>query len=84
MSFNGAARPTPSRGRNEDVQLIYTTPDSLRAQNLLVRYDVEYVYVGPRERAQYGEEGLKKFAEFMVEDFREGDVVIYRMPSAPQ
>ena len=74
----------PFTGRNEDVQLIYTTPDSLRAQNLLVRYDVEYVYVGPRERAQYGEEGLKKFAEFMVEDFREGDVVIYRMPSAPQ
>ncbi len=65
-------------GRNEDVTLIYTTTDAFRARNLLARYDVEYVYVGPRERAQYGEEGLQKFAEFMDEDFREGDVVVYK------
>ena len=44
----------------------------------LDRYDVEYVYVGPRERATYGTEGLSKFASFMETVFSQDDVEIFR------
>ena len=44
---------------------------------LLARYGVDYVYVGPRERDLYGEQGLGKFSSFMETVFSEGGVVIY-------
>jgi len=44
----------PYETRVEDVRTIYTgTADERRA--LLDRYDVEYIYVGPNERALYGD-----------------------------
>ena len=51
------------------------------AQNLLAKYDVDYVYVGPREREKYGTEGLAKFAstDFMEKVFSRDDVAIYRL-----
>ncbi len=65
--------------RELDVARIYQTSDVEEARNLLALYDVDYVYVGPRERAQYGEDGLTKFDEFMATVFSDGDVVIYRV-----
>jgi YYY domain-containing protein len=67
-------------GREADIARIYQTQDIGEAQNLLEKYDVEYVYVGPRERTKYGVEGLEKFMDttFMVEVFSRDDVVIYK------
>lgn len=65
-------------GREEDVQTVYQTPDTALAVSLLDKYDVDYVYIGQRERDKYGEDGLAKFAEFMMPVFTEGDVVIYK------
>ena len=65
--------------RQADVELAYTTPNASEARGILDRYGVELVYVGPRERSKYGEEGLAKFAEFMDVAFSEGGVTIYRL-----
>ena len=65
--------------RELDVASIYQTQDVQEVRNLLARYDVEYVYVGPRERAKYGTDGLAKFPTFLATVFSEGDVVIYRI-----
>jgi tetratricopeptide (TPR) repeat protein len=47
--------------RDRDVQEIYRTPDQNVALRLLAKYQVGYVYVGPIERAAYGEAGMAKF-----------------------
>jgi len=44
---------TPYRERLADVRTIYTGTAAEQAR-LLARYDVQYVYVGPAERARYG------------------------------
>ena len=64
-------------GRAQDVANIYNTLDAQEAQNLLAKYDVDYVYVGPRERSQYDGPGLDKFADFMDIVFQQDDVAIY-------
>ena len=66
-------------GREQDVETIFKTQDPQVAENLLVHYNVDYVYVGPRERVRYGPEGLDKFSLFMETVFNEGGVVVYRM-----
>ena len=66
--------------RQADVELAYTTPDASEARGILDKYNVELVYVGSRERSEYGEQGLAKFAEFMDVAFSEGGVTIYRLP----
>ena len=66
-------------GREQDVATIYETQSVEEATNLLAKYDVDYVYVGPRERAKYGTQGLGKFPSFMEAVFSQDDVVIYRM-----
>ena len=65
--------------RELDVARIYQTQDVEEARNLLARYDVEYVYVGPRERDKYGAAGLDKFQIFMDTVFSLDSVAIYRM-----
>jgi uncharacterized membrane protein len=63
-------------GRRDEVAEIYRTPDLARASELLDKYDVRYIFVGPRERASYRSAGLAKF-EALPSPFRSGDVVIY-------
>ena len=70
--------PSPELGRREqDVATIYQTTDFEEARELLRKYDIGYVYVGPRERNKYGGPGLDKFSEFMDTLFEWNDVAIY-------
>ena len=69
-------------GREADVASIYQTLDAEEAKTLLAKYDVDYVYVGRRERDKYGTEGLDKFSNFMEVVFQRDEVVIYRSPDA--
>ena len=66
--------------RKADVELAYTTRDVSEARRILDKYGVQLVYVGPRERNEYGAEGAAKFAEFMDVAFAQGGVTIYRLP----
>ena len=66
-------------GREDDVARIYQTLDAVETQNLLDKYDVDYVYVSRRERDKYGTEGLDKFPTFMDQVFQRDDVTIYRI-----
>ena len=78
IQWRGSA--TKFDGRERDVARIYQSLDIQETQNLLHRYDVDYVYVGPRERERYGDEGLGKFPFFMQTVFSEDGVAIYRLP----
>ena len=72
--------------RTRDVHLLYETANPEKARELLTKYGVEYVYVGPLERAYYGADGLAKFEDMVGEDlervFRTGQVTIYRVRNA--
>ena len=63
--------------REQDVATIYQTTDSEEVRELLAKYDLEYVYIGPRERNKYGGPGLDKFAEFMDTLYEWNDVALY-------
>jgi uncharacterized membrane protein len=65
-------------GRQEAVTEAYQTGDHAVAARILDDYNVELVYVGWLERAQYGESGLAKFRDFMDIAFEKGEVTIYR------
>ncbi|WP_049902377.1 DUF2298 domain-containing protein [Halococcus agarilyticus] len=62
--------------RARAVNTIYLGPDDWRA-DLLAAYDVEYIYVGPTERARYGD--VRSFADLrgVTVALRADDVTIY-------
>jgi len=67
----------PYDARVEDVRTIYTgTPEQRRS--LLDRYDVEYIYVGPNERALYGDVSFEGVEGLSVA-FDNEVVTIYRV-----
>jgi uncharacterized membrane protein len=67
-----------------EVEEIYSTTDLERAQQLLRRYRVKYVYLGELEYAVYPAEGLGKFeywadGGFLEEVYRNTGVVLYEV-----
>ncbi len=68
-------------GRFEDVNLLYSTPDASVMSQILKKYGVTYVYVGPQERSKYGNAGMDKFNALPVA-FQSGAVTIYRATTA--
>ena len=76
LQWRGSSRPM--EGRREAVDRIYGTADPREAEELLIRYDVEYVVVGPREISQYGLESMEKFASFMEPVFDQDGFVVYQ------
>ena len=75
---------TVQASREPDIQTIYNTTSREAALELLRKYDVEYVYVGPRERSTYEARGLEKFDNWLDAVYRAGGVIIYRVPGARQ
>ncbi len=65
--------------REQDIEELFTTSDPARTWELLERYEVQYVYVGPVERTRYPEQGLKKFAALFPTVYDQLDVQIYRV-----
>jgi len=74
-------------GRVNDVTGFYDTPDAQQAMDLLRKYQVKYVIVGPLEQAYYTPAGLGKF-DLMVElgmltdVYRNDKAVIYEVDSS--
>ncbi len=78
--------------REPDIKAIYTTQDSRQALDLLHKWEVDYVIVGPPER-RYAEdvcrvsdppcnavEGLAKFDTLLNPVFRQGQTTVYHVP----
>jgi YYY domain-containing protein len=67
------------RGRVEDIDRIYQNEDIGEVQKLLEKYGVTYVYVGAREREQYGGVVGERFAMFMDVAFKNEGVTIFKV-----
>ena len=67
--------------RTAEVEHIYTTLDPAEAQLILYKYDIDYVYIGQRERDKYGIEGIPKFDAIADAVFADpnGEAIIYRV-----
>ena len=67
--------------RAAEVERIYTTLDPAEAQLILYKYDIDYVYIGRREREKYGIEGIPKFDDIADLVFTDpnGESAIYRV-----
>ena len=67
--------------RTAEVERIYTTLDPAEAQVILYKYDIDYVYIGQRERDKYGMEGIPKFDAIADPVFADpnGEAIIYRV-----
>ena len=64
--------------REPDIETLYTSTNPGEVLTLLDKYGINYVYVGPLERARYPAPGLKKFAQLMEIVYSTGNVTIYR------
>ncbi len=70
---------SPFAGREGDVERLYTTGDVEEAKGIIVKYGVDYVVVGARERQKYPALITAKFEDLGTKVFSEGDFVIYKV-----
>ena len=66
-------------GREEDVAKIYESNNGDEVRRLLQEYDVRYVYLGLRERTDYGGGNLEGFDGFLETAFERDGVIIYEL-----
>jgi YYY domain-containing protein len=69
----------PQGTRQDDMSLLYTTPDWNTALDIIRRYGIRYVYVGALERSTYTVEE-QKFQQNLSVAFQQGQVTIYEAP----
>ncbi|MGE5463009.1 MAG: DUF2298 domain-containing protein [Syntrophothermus sp.] len=67
--------------RKDDIERLYSTPDWQTAQEIINRYNIRYVYVGPLERTAYTV-NEEKFTHFLKQIYQQGSVTIYEVPGA--
>lgn len=65
--------------RGEDIARLYETTDWETAREILQRYNIRYVYLGPLEWRTYAVYE-DKFRAFLREIYRQGAVTIYEVP----
>jgi uncharacterized membrane protein len=71
--------------RRDDIERIYgETGPYTGVIPLILRYNIEYIYVGALERVTYGSEALAKFDAAVTDGlleiaYQEGDVTLYRV-----
>jgi uncharacterized membrane protein len=69
----------PFEGRAADVETLYKTDDLIEASALLDRYDIDYVYLGARERGEYGPANFDKFDQLGDRVFEFDSTVIFKI-----
>ena len=67
----------PQAGRREDLQLLYTSSDPDAVRSVIQRYDIAYVVVGPRERADYPNLTVEESELFELA--HAGNVAVYQV-----
>jgi YYY domain-containing protein len=65
--------------READVRTLYTTTDLDEARELIDRYAVRYVVVGPIERTTYGDAGEAKWDELGERVFDQAGTTVWRL-----
>lgn len=78
LQWRGTAEP--QTGRAEDVAALYRAGDAATAGEVIERYGIRYVVLGPRERGQYGVESLEHLTPALSQAFIQEDVQIYAVP----
>jgi YYY domain-containing protein len=68
----------PQGTRNADIESLFRSRSWPQARQVLERYGIDYVYVGPLERSTYGIVRTNLFNAFMTPIYDQGDVVIYQ------
>ncbi len=65
--------------READIAVIYQPGDVAATADILARYDVDYVYVGPKERTEYGVNDItiRKLGQIMQPVFENDQVTIF-------
>jgi uncharacterized membrane protein len=74
--WRGSRRPF--EGREEAIRTAYQSASVAAVEEILREYELTYVYVGPRERAEYGQPPLEGFERILEPAFLSGEVAIYR------
>ena len=69
----------PQGTRQDDIALLYSTPDWASALEILNRYEIRYVYIGDLERSTYTMHD-EKFVLNLPQVFQRGTVTIYEVP----
>jgi YYY domain-containing protein len=75
LQWRGSSQPFA--GRQEDVAAVYQSRNTEEISQILDRYDIRYVFFGPRERTKYGSESLLTLPNIMKVYFQSGDVIVY-------
>ncbi|MGE5378295.1 MAG: DUF2298 domain-containing protein [Bacteroidota bacterium] len=68
--------------RIQDMNAIFTSTDPQQLKNLLDRYNVRYIYVGPLERIYYAGDGINKFdqpSDLWSQVYANDQVKIYKV-----
>ena len=74
--------PISQGSRQGDIQRLYETTSWEEAAELLDRYEIQYIYVGPLELSTYARLNEGKFETFMNKIYDNGVVRIYSRGSA--
>jgi YYY domain-containing protein len=77
VQWRGTADPQGSR--QDDIKILYESPDWDSISVILDRYDIRYVYIGALERSTY-EVDEQKLANNLSLVFQQGEVHIYEVP----
>ena len=70
------------RGREADVEQLYSTPDAETARGIIAKYGIDYVIAGKRELQKYPGLNTEKFELIGQVFFRQGDFAIYSISEA--
>ena len=69
----------PLGTRVEDVKTLYTTTDLIAARQLVARYGIGYVVVGPLEHTTYGDAGVAKWDQLGRRVYARGGTMIWAL-----
>jgi uncharacterized membrane protein len=65
--------------RNDDINLLYTTPNWQLTDDVIQKYNIRYVYIGVLERTSLRVQE-EKFSAHLKPVFQQGAVTIYEVP----
>ena len=67
--------------RVKDVREIYDNPDKDSIYSLIEQYNIEYIFVGPKEKSFYGSMGLESFNRHSAFEkvFENSEIKIYKI-----
>jgi YYY domain-containing protein len=69
----------PQGTRQDDIAMLYGTPNWDTARDILNKYNVRYVYIGDLEQSTYRVQEAK-FKQNLIQVFQHGNVTIYGVP----